>query len=182
MKLRIGFRFFADEIQKIPLRHQRDEFTVCWQMRKISSRDYEIVYASANLRQFLMWTAQELVDNSKLVHQFQCGWMNRISAKIAQKIRMLFKHQHLDSPAGEQKAQYHPGRTTACNATADRDSFRRGILLRHRIPLTKLQLREDIQAKILGCLNRAAGSHVSAGNHGFCSSSNRLERILKSPG
>ena len=42
MKLRICLRFFGDEVQKIPLRHQADEFAVRGQVREIRHGHIEI--------------------------------------------------------------------------------------------------------------------------------------------
>ena len=39
--------------------------------------------------------------------------MNRITAKIAIEIRMLFQHDDIDSGAREKKARHHSGRATA---------------------------------------------------------------------
>jgi hypothetical protein len=42
--------------------------------------------------------------------------MNRITAKVAQKIGVLLKHRDLDARAREQKAEHHSGRPSAYDA------------------------------------------------------------------
>jgi hypothetical protein len=39
--------------------------------------------------------------------------MNRVAAKIAIEIRVLFQHDDLDAGAGEKKAGHHSGRAAA---------------------------------------------------------------------
>src|SRR5271170_6965178 len=101
MEMRVDFRFFGDEIQEVPLRHERDEFAVRGQMRKVGYRHRKVVDDGSDLRQFLMWTAQEFVENSQLVHQFERGGMDGVASKIAQKIRVLFEHNYVDSGTSE---------------------------------------------------------------------------------
>jgi len=43
--------------------------------------------------------------------------VDRVAAEIAKEIGMLFKHDDVDPGAREQKAQHHPGRTAAGDAT-----------------------------------------------------------------
>src|ERR1700730_11766644 len=78
-----------------------------------------------------MLTAQKVVQNSEFVHQFKGGGMNRISAKIAQKIRVLFKHNHIHSGPGEQEAEHHTRGSTARNAAARFDGFSAVLLVGH---------------------------------------------------
>ena len=60
MKSGIELGFFRDEVQKFPLRHQADKFTVRGQMRKIPDGDCEVVHLSADLRKLLMRAAQKV--------------------------------------------------------------------------------------------------------------------------
>jgi hypothetical protein len=61
---------------------------------------------------------QEIAENSKFVHDFERGGMNRVAAKIAQKVRVLFEHDNFDSGASQQKSQDHAGGPAANDAAA----------------------------------------------------------------
>src|SRR2546423_6714345 len=118
-ELRVQLPFFRKEIQEIPLRHQREKFAMSWKMRKIGDGYYEILDLTADLGQLLMRPAQEIVQQSKLVHQLERRRMNRVPAKITQKIRVLFEDHYIDSGASEQKPQHHSRRSATRNATTD---------------------------------------------------------------
>ena len=44
--------------------------------------------------------------------------MDRVAAKIAQEVGVLFEHKDVDPRAGEQKPQHHAGGATAGDAAA----------------------------------------------------------------
>ena len=50
--------------------------------------------------------------------------MDCVAAKIAQKIRMLFKNDRIDPGAGKKKSEHHPGGSAANDATAAGDCLR----------------------------------------------------------
>ena len=52
----------------------------------------------------LVRPAQEIVQHSELVHHLERGWMDCVAAKVAQKIRVLFEDDHVDTGTGEQQA------------------------------------------------------------------------------
>src|ERR1700693_5166538 len=114
MKFRIGFPLFSEEIQKIPLRHERDEFAVGGKMRKVGDRDGKVFNERANFTELLMRALEEFVEKAELVHEFQGGGMNGVAAKIAEKIGVLFEDEDFDTSAGEKKTQNH-----ACGAPAN---------------------------------------------------------------
>ncbi len=47
---------------------------------------------------------EKFVENSQLVNQLESGGMNRVTAKIAEKVFVLFKDEHIDARAGEKEA------------------------------------------------------------------------------
>ena len=71
---------------------------------------------------------QEIVEEAQLVHQLECRGMNRIAAKIAQKIRVLFEDQHIHARARQQKSKHHSSRSAAGDAAAGLRGFKRGIV------------------------------------------------------
>src|SRR5262249_17833676 len=108
---------FREEIQKVPLRHQRNKLA----MRRHASEicDLKAVAAgdTADGLQLLMRHCQELVQNSKFVHQFQGGGMDRISTEVAKEILVLFEHTDVYAFARQQISEHDTSRPAAHNAT-----------------------------------------------------------------
>jgi hypothetical protein len=67
-KRRAAPRMFGNEIQKIPLRHEGDEFAVRRQMRKIRDSRFFGAEVHVNLPHLLMRLAQELFEQTEFVH------------------------------------------------------------------------------------------------------------------
>src|SRR5580693_9326407 len=61
---------------------------------------------------------QEIVQKAELVHRFEGRRMDRVAAKIAQKICMFFENDRIDAGAGKEKPEHHPGRSAADDAAA----------------------------------------------------------------
>src|SRR5271168_4812542 len=111
MKSRMALGGLGDEVQKIPLRHEGDEFAVRRQMRKIANRHFLLPDADGEHAQLLVRALEELVDEAELVQILKRGGMNGVSAKVAQEIRVLFEHNDVDSGAGQKKTKHHAGRS-----------------------------------------------------------------------
>ena len=62
---------------------------------------------------------QKLVEPAELVHHLQRRGMNCVAAEIAQKILVLFEHEHVDADTGQEHAEHHPGRPSTGNAASD---------------------------------------------------------------
>src|ERR1700676_55409 len=60
------------------------------------------------------------------MHQFQGRRMDRVAAKIAQKIGVLFQNQNFHTRAGEQKTEQHAGWPATDDATAGLHLFNGG--------------------------------------------------------
>src|SRR5579863_2086430 len=119
MKSRIALALPGHEIQKIPLGHESNEFAVGGQMREVRDRYVEVVDLRADLRQLLMGTSQELVQNAELVHKLERRGMDGVAAEITQEILVLFENCYFDSSPGEQETQHHPRRSSARDTAPD---------------------------------------------------------------
>jgi len=64
-----------------------------------------------------MREAQEFLWNSQFMQQLQSGWVDGAAEEIAEKVHMLFDHNHRYAGAGEQHPKHHVGGTAAGNAT-----------------------------------------------------------------
>ena len=132
----LGFRFHqqvkgritpalpGEEIEEIPLRHQRYEFAAHRQMTEVHHWDSLGANLKAQPRDLLVWNFQEFVEQPKLVHQFERRGMDGVAAEVTQEIGVLLQHDNVDAGAGEQKTQHHAGRPAAGDAAAGGEGLR----------------------------------------------------------
>src|ERR1700681_2496030 len=78
-----------------------------------------------------MRATQELIENSKLVHQFRGRGMYRVPAKITQKIRVLLQDPHTHAGARKQEPRNHPRRSPARDAAASIHLLNQKVCLFH---------------------------------------------------
>ncbi len=114
----VAFAVLGEEIEKIPLRHQRDEFAVRRQVREIDDRQRLVADLHAQAFQLLMRQLEEFVEQAELLHDFERREMDGVAAEIAKEVGVLFQHHHIDAGARQQKAEHHPGRSAAGDAAA----------------------------------------------------------------
>ena len=75
------------------------------------------------LAHLLMRPFQELFEQTKLVHDLERRGMDGVAAKVAQEVRVLFQHHHLDAGACQQIAEHHAGGSASGDAAASGDDF-----------------------------------------------------------
>jgi hypothetical protein len=61
---------------------------------------------------------QESLGQPEIVKHLECGWMNGVAAKIAQKIAVFLEHDDVDAGPCEQIAQHRAGRSAPGDAAA----------------------------------------------------------------
>ena len=57
----------------------------------------------------------ERLAEPEFVQQPQRRRVHGVAAEVAQEVRVLLQHGHVDAGAGEQQAEEHAGRTAACD-------------------------------------------------------------------
>ena len=112
----------GDEIQEIPLRHQRDELAAGRQMAEVG----ELVSAvlpnrAASALDLLVRQLEELLQQAELVHQLERRRMDGVAAEVAQEVGVLLQHHDVDARARQQQPQHHAGGPAANDATRRRD-------------------------------------------------------------
>ena len=111
----------GEKIEKIPLRHQRDELAVGRHVGQIDELHAFVADLTAQPLDLLVRQLEELVEQPELVHQLQRRGMDGVAAKVAQEIRVLLEHDDIDAGAREQEAEHHPGRSAAGDAASGAD-------------------------------------------------------------
>ena len=114
---------FGEEIEEVPLRHQRDEPASRRQVREVGDRHALVADLAADLAHFLMRPLQKALEPAELVHHFQCRRMHGVAAEIAQEIAVLFEDDDVDAGPREQHAEHHAGRSAARDAAARLERF-----------------------------------------------------------
>src|SRR5206468_10599917 len=73
---------------------------------------------------FLMRQFEKVFEDSQFMHHFERRRMDRVTAEVAQKIFVLFKHHDIDAGAREQKAKHHSRdrKSTRLNSSHDQIS------------------------------------------------------------
>ncbi len=121
IKCFVALAVLGQEVEEVPLRHQRNEFAVRRQVAKI---DHLNVFGADLRRQrfdFLMRQLQELIDQAQFEHQLERRRMNRVAAEIAEEIGVLLQHHDLNAGARQQKSEHHAGGAAAGDAALRRD-------------------------------------------------------------
>ncbi len=94
------------EIEKIPLRHQRNELAAGRQMGEIRKRVFAVAEERADGRRFLMRQLEKLVEQAELAHDVERRGMDGIAAEVAQEVGVFLEHDDIDAGAREQKTQH----------------------------------------------------------------------------
>ena len=111
LEFRKTFGVTREKIQKIPLRHERDEFATRRKLCEISDRHDLSINNSAQFAHFLMWLLQELIEQPELMHQFQRRRMNRVTSEVPVEIGMLFENGDRHASSCEQITSHHTSRS-----------------------------------------------------------------------
>ena len=109
----IGPRRAADEIQELPLRHQRDEAAGRPQMGEIGDRKSLSAGQSGQPRRLVMRARQQRLQQPQLGEEIEGCRMHGIAAEIAQEITVLLQHQGLHPGPGEEQPRHHSRRAAA---------------------------------------------------------------------
>jgi hypothetical protein len=122
----------GEEVEEVPLRHQRDELAVGGEVREVRTGVDAPLDLEVEPRDLLVGHAQELVEEAELVHQLEGRGMDGVAAEIAEEVGVLLEHHHLDPGAGEQEAEHHSRRAAAGDAAGGLEGTRRLRGVGHR--------------------------------------------------
>ncbi len=134
MKCRVAAALLDQEIQQVPLRHQRDELAARRQVGEIRDPDRRVADHAAEALHPPVRQLQELLQQAKLVDDFERGRMDGVAAEVAQEVGVLLQHHDVDAGARQQQPQHHAGGTAAGDAA-------RGGDLVHRTPVLSWSFR-----------------------------------------
>ncbi len=107
----ILLRLSAEEIEEVPLRHQRHEGN--GQVAEIGEGDGNLAEHGAETGELLVRACEELVEDAQLLHDPQGGGVHRVAPEVAEEIGVLLHDGDVDALPGEQEAQHHARRAAA---------------------------------------------------------------------
>ena len=117
----VSLAVLGEEVEEVPLRHERDEFAMRRQMAEIDHLNVFGADLGGQRFDLLMRQLQELVDQAEFEHQLERRGMNRVAAEIAEEIGVLLQHHDADAGARQQESKHHPGGAAAGDAALRRD-------------------------------------------------------------
>src|SRR5213082_3190911 len=91
LKLRVNSPAFREEVEEVPLRHERDELCVRGQVGEVANPKLRVPDLHGYTRELLMRLLEKLFKDAQFIHQLESGGMHCIAAKIAKKVGVLLE-------------------------------------------------------------------------------------------
>ena len=104
MERRVALAAVGEKVEKVPLRHQRNELAASRQISEIGELIWVTVEECADVQRFLVRQFEEIIEQAEFCHHVQRRGMNSVAAEIAQEVCMFFEHDDVDPGAGGQEA------------------------------------------------------------------------------
>ena len=108
-------RLIAQKIEKIPLRHHRDEGGRRFEEAQIADNQVLSCDAAGGLIDAVVRSLQKPLEHAEFGKNFHGRGVDCVPPEIAEEIGVLFQHEHFDSGSGEQQPGHHTGRPAADN-------------------------------------------------------------------
>ena len=108
--------FGGEEVEEVPLRHERDEFGVGGQVGEVGEGGGAVADGDGGAVNPGVADGEEFVEEAKLVHELERGGMDGVAAEVAEEVGVLFKDGDVDGTAGEEIAEHDAGGASADDA------------------------------------------------------------------
>src|SRR5262249_28051752 len=112
-EFRIALAGGGEEIQEVPLRHQRDELAARRQVGEVADPEALVAELALDVLDLLVRLLEELVQQAELAENVHGGWMDGVAAEVAEEVGVLLQHDDVDAGARQQEAGHHAGRAAA---------------------------------------------------------------------
>ena len=100
-----------EEVEEVPLRHERGELAVRGQVAEIGGLKGIVAIDASGAFNLLMRLAKEIVQQAEFVKHIEGRWVHGVAAEIAEEVAVLFEYGDRHARAGEQKSQHDSSRT-----------------------------------------------------------------------
>src|ERR1700731_2916638 len=94
------------------------------EMGKIGQGEFDIADLDCEQPDLLMRQLEKIIEKAEVVHRLEGRGMDRVAAKIPEKIGVFFENDRIDASAGKEKPEHHPGGSAADDAAAAGECLR----------------------------------------------------------
>src|ERR1700730_17772119 len=118
MERRVALAAIGEEVEEIPLRHQRDELAAGRQVGEIRESISPTAEICADAASFLVRQLEEHVEQTELAHHVDGRGMDGAAPERAQAVAMVLESDDVDTGAREQQAEHDPARSASYDTAA----------------------------------------------------------------
>ena len=118
---RVGAPLFGEEVEEVPLRHQDEEAASRGQPGEVRDHDALLPDVAPELADLLVRPPKEALQPAQLGDNLESGRVDSVAAEVAEEVRVLFEHDHVDARAREQEAERHARGSAAGDAASRLD-------------------------------------------------------------
>ena len=120
---RLGLRGVGEQVEQVPLRHQRDVPVPPGQPAEVADPDATGVELHGRPVEAALRQRCEARAEAELVEQGQRGGVHGVAAEVAQEVGVLLQHRDRDAGPRQQQAEHHAG-----GSTTDDEAGRAGTI------------------------------------------------------
>ena len=107
-------RFTGEEIEEVPLGHERNEFGVSGKVGEVGHSDGSVADQAGHTGDFGVGKLEELLEETELMEELESRGMDGVTAKVAEEVCVFFEDGDGNALTGEKEAEHD-----ACRASAD---------------------------------------------------------------
>lgn len=107
------FGLGGQEVEEVPLRHERHDLARCRQMSEVGHRQFGAVPAEGDVRGIGVRASEELVEEAEFTQQFLGRRVDGVAAEVAEEVGVLLDHRDVDALAHEEQSEHEAGGAAA---------------------------------------------------------------------
>jgi hypothetical protein len=89
----------GEEVEEVPLGHERDEFGVRGKVREVGHGDCAVADKAGEMSDLGVRKGEEFFEEAEFVEEFECRGMDRVAAEVAEEIFVFFEDRDGNSAA-----------------------------------------------------------------------------------
>jgi hypothetical protein len=110
---RVRASLVGEEVQEVPLRHERDIAAARAQPTEVGEGDRSALHVDCDPAQLGVGEPKELVEPPEFRHHLEGRGVHRVATEVPQEVGVLLEDHDIHALPGQQDSQHHPGRSTA---------------------------------------------------------------------
>jgi len=109
-------RFTGEEIEEVPLGHERNEFGVSGKMGEVGHGDRSVADGDRHPADLGVGKLEELLEEVEFIEDLESGGVDGVTAKVAEEVCVFFEDGDGNALAREKEAEHNSCRASADNA------------------------------------------------------------------